>query len=107
MFNDSRSYFGPPREGRERLGRAVKELQPNVVFLCYGTGAAMSVNQNWTGEGGPAADYQGAGQKADLEVFIRGYRDLISNVRSSAGKNLREVILVTPPAVGKSGTASA
>ena len=44
VFGDSRSYFGPPQEGRDRLDKNISEVKPNVVFLCYGTGEAMSVD---------------------------------------------------------------
>lgn len=97
VFNDARSYFGPPKEGRERLGRAVSELKPTVVFICYGTGAAMSINQEWTYEKSNLTSVIGAGLEADLEVFLNGYRQLIENVKNSAGGDLREIVLVTPP----------
>ena len=36
VYNDARSYFGKPKEGRDRLGRIIDEWKPNVVFLNYG-----------------------------------------------------------------------
>lgn len=97
IFNDSRSYFGPPQEGRERLAKGISELNPTVVFLCYGTGEAMSVDQKWTDEKGAIAAPSGVGLEAELEVFLRGYRHLIKSVREAAGDSLREIVLVTPP----------
>lgn len=97
VFNDARSYFGPPSEGRERLGKAISEMRPNVVMICYGTGAAMSINQQWTNEQNAATSVIGAGLESDLDVFISGYRQLIDNIRNAAGKDLREIILITPP----------
>ena len=47
VFGDSRSYFGPPQEGRERLDKNITEFNPTVVFLSYGTGEAMSVDQDY------------------------------------------------------------
>ncbi len=97
VFNDARAYFGPPSEGRERLFQAVKELKPNVVFICYGTGEAMSINQPWTDEKGSLTAVVGAGLETDLIIFLNGYRELIENIKNAAGKDLREIIMVTPP----------
>lgn len=97
VFNDSRSYFGPPKEGRDRLSKAVSEMQPNVVLICYGTGAAMSINQQWTDEKSSLTSVVGAGLEADLQVFMNGYRQLIDNVKNAAGGSLREIVLLTPP----------
>lgn len=98
VFNDSRSYFGPPKEGRERLGKAVAEMKPSIAFVCYGTGTAMSIDQAWTEEKSPIAQSnQGSGISADLDVFIRGYQALLENVETSAGNSLRTIVLVTPP----------
>ena len=33
VFNDARSYFGKPKEGRERMAKIIAEWKPNVVFL--------------------------------------------------------------------------
>ena len=95
VYNDSRSYFGPPKEGRERLAKAVSEWQPTVLFLCYGTGEAMSVGRNWTDE--KAVDTRGRDLQACLDAFLSGYRQLIENVRRAAGEPLRELVLATPP----------
>lgn len=97
VFNDSRSYFGPPKEGRDRLAKAVGEMQPNVILICYGTGAAMSINQPWTNEKSELTAVVGAGLESELEVFLNGYRQLIENVRNAAGDSLREIVLITPP----------
>jgi len=96
VFNDARSYFGPPQEGRERLARAVGEFKPTVIFVGYGTGPALSVGQPWTGETGPGAQPAGTGLEAEIEVFLRGYRHLLDSVRKASGQ-VREIVLVTPP----------
>lgn len=94
VFNDARSYFGPPQEGRDRLVRAVSEMQPTVAFVCYGTGEAMSIDQSWTNEKNVLT---GKGFEAHLGAFLKGYRQLLDNVQKAGGDNLRELILVTPP----------
>jgi hypothetical protein len=33
VFNDARSYFGKPKEGRDRLKKIIGEWKPNVVLL--------------------------------------------------------------------------
>jgi len=96
VFGDARSYFGPPSEGRERLDRAFSEARPQVVFICYGTGAAMSVDQGWTGEA-TAAERSGAGLEESLALFLDGYRGLIDRIRASSGDDLREIVLLAPP----------
>ncbi len=96
VYGDSRAYFGKPNEGRERLGRITKEIQPNVIILCYGTGEAMSVDSGWTDESTAAAGSAGGLEKS-LETFLAGYRDLLKNVKTSAGGALREIVLVSPP----------
>lgn len=95
VFGDSRSYFGPPQEGRDRLDRNISEVKPNVVFLCYGTGEAMSVEQGWTDEKA-ASETSGAGLNQSLTLFIDGYQKLIDRVRNAAGDKLRELVLVSP-----------
>lgn len=96
VFGDSRSYFGPPEEGRERLGRNLAEIKPQVVFLCYGTGEAMSVDQGWTEERS-ASDQSASGLEQSLALFQEAYQSLIEHVRNSSGDGLRELILVSPP----------
>lgn len=96
VYGDSRSYFGPPQEGRERLDRNIAEVKPNVVFLCYGTGEAMSVEQGWTDEK-EVSGKSGAGLETSLALFVDGYQKLIDRVRNAAGKDLRELVLISPP----------
>ena len=96
VFGDARSYFGEPSEGRERLAKGLGELKPNVVLICYGTGAAMSVDQGWTYEKTAEAD-SAAGLEKSLATFRDGYEKLLKLVSESAGKNLREVVLIAPP----------
>ncbi|MEC5127220.1 SGNH/GDSL hydrolase family protein [Verrucomicrobiales bacterium BCK34] len=96
VFGDSRSYFGPPQEGRERLSAVISEFKPQVIFLCYGTGAAMSVDQGWTDEPihkEPSAN----GLQSSLEIFVKGYQEKIDRLRSAAGGSLREIVLISPP----------
>lgn len=76
VFGDARSYFGPPKEGLERLSELLKALQPTVVMLCYGTDLAHEPG-------------------ADLEQFLEGYAALIQLVRSSA--NPRAILILSPP----------
>lgn len=96
VFGDARSYFGPPAEGRDRLARNLGETRPTVVLLCYGTGAAMSVDQGWTNEAA-SATASGAGLEASLQVFLSGYEALIEQVRVASGEQLREIVLISPP----------
>ncbi len=97
VFGDSRSYFGPPQEGRERLARAIGELQPTVIFVCYGTGPAMSVGQRWTEEKGGIAQGHSHDLESGLEAFQNGYSQMLESITAAAGEGLREVVLVTPP----------
>lgn len=96
VFGDSRSYFGTPQEGRERLSKNLSELKPTVAMLSYGTGEAMSVDQGWTNEKGAAAA-SAAGLEQSLALFEASYQKLIDRVRESSGDSLREIVLITPP----------
>lgn len=96
VFGDARSYFGPPSEGRDRLQKAVSEAKPNILMVCYGTGAAMSVDQGWTVDAG-AAERSAAGEKESLALFVEGYGKLLDLMKGAAGDGLREVVLVSPP----------
>ncbi len=89
-FGDARSYFGEPKEGRERLDKLVSELKPNVVVLCYGTVAAMGEGADWTRE-------KVENVTSAKDTFIQSYGDLIGRVKAAAGENLREIVLVSPP----------
>ncbi len=96
VFADSRSYFGTPQEGRDRLVKNVQELKPTVIFLSYGTGEAMSVKQGWTNEAG-ASEVSGSGMADSLILFESAYQKLIDSVRDAAGETLREAVLLSPP----------
>lgn len=96
VFGDARSYFGPPSEGRERLATALGETKPNVVLLCYGTEAAMSVDQGWTREAAHAVT-SAAGYETSRELFLHGYQALLERVRAASGEGLREIVLIAPP----------
>jgi len=76
VFGTARSYFGPPKEGFDRLKSDLTELKPNVVIVCYGAVAAFD------------------GEKG-LPEFISGYETLLSMIKSSAGP--REIVIVSPP----------
>ena len=96
VFGDSRSYFGPPQEGRDRLDTNLGEIKPTIVFLVYGTGAAMSVNQGWTLENG--ADAESAnGLDSSKALFAEGYQALVDRVKAAAGNDLRTLVFVAPP----------
>ena len=103
VFGDSRSYFGPPKEGRERLQKAISEASPDVLLACYGTGAAMSSNQGWTSDP-QAASRSAAGDDEGLALFIEGYDRLIDLMKEAAGDGLREIVLVSPPPLENLGS---
>lgn len=96
VFADSRSYFGTPEEGRTRLAKNVEELKPSVLFLAYGTGEAMSVDQGWTNEKS-AAEVSASGLKASRDLFIDAYQKKIDAIRNAAGGSIRELVLLSPP----------
>ena len=96
VYNDARSYFGKPQEGRDRLGRIIAEWKPNVVFLNYGAEVALSEGMPWTDE--PEVKKQSAGKWEDsMKVFLEGYQKLVDAIQKKAGDNLREVVVVVPP----------
>ena len=76
VFGTARSYFGPPKEGFDRLKSDLTELKPNVVIICYGAVAAF--------EG-----------KKGLPEFLSGYEQLINMIKSAASP--REIVIVSPP----------
>lgn len=76
---ESRSYFGPPSEGFERLRKQLAEIKPTTVIACYGAVDA----------------FQG---EAGLESFLTSYKTLLQMVQSSCGA---KVILMSPPAVSR------
>ncbi|MEN8772264.1 MAG: SGNH/GDSL hydrolase family protein [Akkermansiaceae bacterium] len=76
VFGTARSYFGPPKEGFDRLKSDLTELKPNVVIICYGAVAAFDGEQGLPG-------------------FLTGYKALLAMVKSSASP--REIVIVSPP----------
>ena len=74
---ESRSYFGPPLEGLDRLQKQLLEIKPTVVIACYGAVDAF------TGEAG-------------IKDFIGSYGRLIDLVQKTTGAT---VVLMSPPAV--------
>ncbi len=72
---ESRSYFGPPAEGFERLNQQLKEWKPHTILACYG---AVDAFQGETG----------------LPDFLQAYRKWIAMAKSSGARN---IILLTPP----------
>ncbi len=96
VFGDARSYFGKPEEGRERLSTVLELIKPQVILICYGAGAAMSVDQGWTNE----SDFKNesaSGLEKSLSTFIGGYEKMLTRVNESSGKGLREIVLISPP----------
>ena len=73
---ESRSYFGPPSEGFDRLRKQLAEIKPTTVIACYGAVDA----------------FQG---EAGITPFIKSYSVLLAMIRETPGVT---VILVTPPA---------
>jgi len=96
VFGDARSYFGAPKEGRERLQRVVKEVQPTVLMVCYGTNAAMTSAKGWTDDPAGSARSK-AGDEQSLKLFVETYGKLLDLMVAGAGAGLREVILISPP----------
>lgn len=76
---ESRSYFGPPAEGFERLRKQLAEIKPTIVIACYGAVDA----------------FQG---EAGLEPFLASYQVLLQMIQSTCGA---KIILMSPPAVSR------
>ena len=76
VYGDARSYFGPPKEGFERLTKHLEELEPTVIVTCYGAVAAFE------------------GQEG-LSHFLEGYGKLLDMF---AATDARIVIMSPPPA---------
>jgi lysophospholipase L1-like esterase len=60
-LGESRSYFGPPEEGYQRLKKHLDEIQPTLVFLNYGAAAAGDAKMT-------AANF-GAGYKRVIDTL--------------------------------------
>ena len=102
VLGDSRSYFGTPQEGRDRLDKNISDVKPNIVFLSYGTGEAMSVEQGWTDDAA-AAGTSAAGLEKSLALFVDGYQKLIDRVQKAGEADLREIVLLSPPPLENHG----
>lgn len=74
---ESRSYFGPPQEGMDRLQKQLTEIKPTVVIACYGA------VDSFRGEAG-------------VKDFIASYQRLLELIQKTTGA---AVVLVSPPAV--------
>ena len=77
VFGASRSYFGPPQQGFDRLRIQLKIMKPTVVIACYGQVASFDGD-------------------AGLEKFIDGYGRLIKMI-GEASPGVRVVLLSPPP----------
>jgi lysophospholipase L1-like esterase len=75
VWGTSRSYFGPPSEGLERLRAQLREIKPSVILCQFGAAEA------WDGS-------------AKLDAFIEGYRKLLDLLAAAAGP-LR-IVLISP-----------
>jgi lysophospholipase L1-like esterase len=96
VFNDARSYFGKPQEGRDRLKKIIAEWKPSVVLLNYGAEVALSSGRAWTDE--PTASKRSAGSwDQSLAVFLEGYGKMLEQIRKGVGDDLREIVIVAPP----------
>ncbi|MDE0570219.1 MAG: SGNH/GDSL hydrolase family protein [Verrucomicrobiales bacterium] len=72
---DARSYFGPPKEGFDRLKKHLEFLKPTLVLMCYGAVASFE------GESG-------------LDPFLEGYKRLMAMIKSTSDAR---IVLVSPP----------
>ncbi len=75
---ESRSYFGPPQEGFDRLKAQLTDIKPSVVILCYGAVDAFNA-------------------PAGLPDFLASYRRLLDMVTEVSKPS---IILMAPPATG-------
>ncbi|MBT3541318.1 MAG: hypothetical protein HN489_09295 [Opitutae bacterium] len=96
VFNDARSYFGKPKEGRERLKKIIAEWKPSVVLLNYGAEVALSSGRAWTDES-TASKRSAGGWDESVAVFLEGYGKMLEEIRKEAGDDLREIVIVAPP----------
>lgn len=75
VWGHSRSYFGPPAEGLQRLKGHLEQIKPQVVICHYGAAEA------WEGP-------------EKIPAFLDGYRKLLDLIQKAAGSP--RVILVSP-----------
>jgi lysophospholipase L1-like esterase len=103
VFNDARSYFGKPKEGRDRLKKIISEWKPSVVLLNYGSEVALSSGSAWTDE--PAASKRSAGSwDESIAVFLEGYGKMLEEIRKGVGDDLREIVVISPPPLENLGS---
>ena len=95
VFNDARSYFGKPKEGRERLKKIIAEWKPRVVLLNYGAEVALSSGRAWTDESTASKRSAGSWDES-VAVFLEGYGKMLEEIRKEAGDDLREIVVVAP-----------
>ena len=103
VFNDARSYFGKPKEGRDRLKKIIGEWKPNVVLLNYGAEVALSAGRAWTDEDS-ASERSAAGWEESVAVFLEGYAKMIEEIRKDVGEGLREIVVIVPPPLENLGS---
>jgi lysophospholipase L1-like esterase len=103
VFNDARSYFGKPKEGRDRLKKIIGEWKPNVVLLNYGAEVALSAGRAWTDEASASKRSTGDWDES-VAVFLEGYAKMIDEIRKDAGEGLREIVVVAPPPLENLGS---
>jgi len=77
VFGHARSYFGPPKEGLERLSKHLETLKPTVVIACYG------------------ADMPFEGE-TKIPGFIAGYAGLLDLARTKS-PGVKIIIIAPPP----------
>ncbi len=77
VFGIARSYFGPPQEGIERLGKHLETLKPTLVIACYGADMAFE-------------------DAAKMPGFIAGYAALLDLARAKS-PGVRFIIIAPPP----------
>ena len=103
VFNDARSYFGKPKEGRDRLKKIIGEWKPNVVLLNYGAEVALSAGRAWTDEAS-VTKRSAAGWEESVTVFLEGYAKMIEEIRKDAGEGPREIVVIVPPPLENLGS---
>ena len=96
VFNDARSYFGKPKEGRDRLKKIIDEWKPSVVLLNYGAEVALSSGRAWTDESTVSKRSAGSWDESEA-VFLEGYGQMLEEIRKGASDDLREIVVVAPP----------
>ena len=74
VFGHARSYFGPPKEGFERLRRLVYELHPTTIVVAYGA------VESFKGEAG-------------LAEFLLGLERMLEMLARTGAK----IVIATPP----------